>query len=76
MSVKVENKNNALVLTLDHGDKTKFQEVLTEWNFKDEQSLLRFFISVAKQCNEKKTIFFKDAPYSFKEVVPADHLLK
>ena len=76
MSVKSQNNGDNLVLTLDNGDRKKFEEVLTEWNFKDEESLIRFFISIAKESYDKKTIAFKDSNNSLNEVTPADHLVK
>ncbi len=78
MAVKAEtsNENKVLKLTLDNGDKKKFEEVLEEWNFKDEESLLRFFISVAKESIDKKTAAYKDDSGSLNEVTPAQHLLK
>jgi hypothetical protein len=76
MSVKSIYNTDELILTLDNGDKKKFEEVLKEWNFKDEESLIRFFVSIAKESNDKKTIAFKDSNNSLNEVTPASHLVK
>ena len=76
MSVKAETTNDTIKLTLDNGDKKKFEEVLKEWNFKDEESLLRFFISIAKESVDKKTVAYKDNTDSLNEVTPAQHLLR
>lgn len=76
MAVKAETENDVIKLTLDNGDRQKFLEVLDEWNFKDEESLLRFFISIAKESVDKRTIAYKDNTDSLNEVTPAQHLLK
>lgn len=74
MSVQSENKGDKLILTLDNGDLTKMQEMLKRWNFKDEQSFLRFSVSLLLET-EDKTLWMKSngEPVS---IVPAKHSLK
>ena len=73
MAVKSEEKDNNLILTLDNGDKEKFQQLLGEWNFKDSQSLLRFAMSVMLETTDKTlTITKTDGDV---KVVPADDFL-
>ncbi|MDD4915384.1 MAG: hypothetical protein PHW13_10170 [Methylococcales bacterium] len=45
-----------LTLTLDNGDREKFIKAKEQWNFTDEQSLLRFVVSVLVESTDKKTI--------------------
>ena len=74
MAVKSEEKGNDLILTLDNGDKEKFQQLLDEWNFKDSQSLLRFAMSVMLETTDKTlTITRQNRDV---KVVPADIFLK
>ena len=74
MAVKSEEKGNDLILTLDKGDKEKFQQLLDEWNFKDSQSLLRFAMSVMLETTDKTlTITRQNRDV---KVVPADIFLK
>ncbi len=67
-----------LTLTLDNGDRDKFLKAKEQWNFADEQSLLRFVVSVLVESTDKKTIgiFTGDSGESLKQYVPAAHLLK
>ena len=37
---------NILILALTGGDRQKFKEALSKWKFKDEQSMMRFVVSV------------------------------
>lgn len=76
MSVKPKTKGNKLILEIDKKDKKNIEDVINEWKFKDEQSLLRFFISIARESLDKKTISYKDECLIMSSVVPADHLLK
>jgi hypothetical protein len=47
MAIKREKQEgDKLVLTLDNGDMEKFEQVMNEWSFKDEQSFLRFAMSI------------------------------
>ena len=74
MSVHREIKEDKLILTLDNGDKTKMEEVLEQWNFKDEQSFLRFSISLLLET-EDKTLWMKSEG-SPVEVAPAKHSIR
>ncbi len=53
MSVQTKEAGNKLILELDNGDKTKIEEALKKWNFKDMQSLLRFSVSVLLETEDK-----------------------
>lgn len=72
---KGENSNDEkLFLELDNGDKKKFQQLLNDWNFKDEQALLRFAMSVMLETTDKTLTITKENGDI--KVVPADDYLK
>jgi hypothetical protein len=74
MSVKTIREPNKLILELDNGDLSKFDEALKKWSFKDEQSMLRFLVSLLL-LNENK--FFSIKKYGTQtDVVPIPDLLK
>ena len=73
--IKTDEDNNQIVLKLDNGDKQKFEQALKEWNFKDEQSILRFVVSLLLESDDKRSLaILKDGQSS--SFAPADHLLK
>lgn len=79
MSVTKKEEDNTLTLTLCNGDKDKFQECLRDWNFKDEQSMLRFLLSLMLESKDKKTMGIipdKSSTTNLVEYSPADHLTK
>jgi hypothetical protein len=55
MAVKSsENEDKTiLILEFDIGDKEKFEQLLKDWNFVDEQSMLRFMISAMLLTSDK-----------------------
>jgi hypothetical protein len=73
MAVKSEIKENKLILTLDNGEKKVFEEVRKKWNFKDEQSLIRFALSIL-DCSTKTflTIYTEKG---VENIIPADDLI-
>lgn len=73
MTVKSEIKENELILTLDNGEKRVFEEMLKKWNFKDEQSLIRFALGVLD--NSAKTSLLIHSEEGIKEIAPADNLI-
>lgn len=54
MATKAEKIGDVLKLELDGGDNKKFYEAMDKWNFKDEQCLLRFAISVLLLTEDKQ----------------------
>jgi len=74
MSVKSRVENDKLILELDNGDKTKMQEVLKRWNFKDEQSFLRFSVSLLLET-EDKALWMKTNGETV-SIAPAKHSIK
>jgi uncharacterized ferredoxin-like protein len=46
MAVKSKEEKDRLILELDNGDMSKFNEVMEKWAFKDHQSFLRFAMSI------------------------------
>lgn len=74
MAVISTKKDNKLVLEIDNGDLTKMEEVLRKWNFKDEQSFLRFSVSILLET-EGKSLWIK-ANGEPTSVIPAQHSLK
>ena len=73
MTVKSEIKENELILTLGKGEKRVFEEMLKKWNFKDEQSLIRFMLGVLD--NSIKTSLFIHSQNGIENITPADDLL-
>lgn len=80
MSVKAKSTTiqevENLSLTLDNGDRENFKKCLNEWNFKDEQSLVRFVLSVLIESEDKRTIGIRKVGGLGEEFSPANHLLK
>ena len=83
MSVIATESNNSenlpiLNLALDNGDREKFLKAIEAWNFADEQSLLRFVVSVLLESNDKETIgiYTSNSTDALKQFQPASHLLK
>lgn len=74
MSVQTKEAENKLILELDNGDKTKIEEALKKWNFKDMQSLLRFSVSVLLET-EDKALWIKSNGESTL-IAPAKHSIR
>ena len=43
---RVEDKDEKLLLEFKNGDREKFLSLIKSWNFKDDQSILRFMMSI------------------------------
>ena len=50
---RVEDKDGKLLLEFENGDKEKFLQIMSDWNFVDEQSLLRFAMSAMILTTDK-----------------------
>lgn len=74
MAVISIRKDNKLTLEIDNGDYTKMEEVLKRWNFKDEQALWRFTISLLLET-EDKSLWMKSEGQPI-SIAPAEHSLK
>lgn len=74
MSVTATDKNEKLILELDNGDRSKLKEVIERWNFKDEQSFLRFTISMLL-CTEDKVLWIKENG-DLVQILPPQHSIK
>ena len=49
-----ENEEHpVLILELDNGDRKIFESVKNDWNFKDEESLVRFAIAILSKSSDK-----------------------
>ncbi len=59
MSVKATYAETELTLVLDNGDRKKFDEVKQNWGFVDEQSMMRFMISVLISSDDNKTVGYR-----------------
>ena len=76
MSVKkIVDNADKITLEFDNGDKLKLQEIMDSWNFKDEESLLRFAMVVFSSSVDKRTLAYisKDG---LQKVQPVDDLMK
>ena len=72
---KISDKDGKLILEFENGDRERFQTLLHDWNFKDEQSILRFMMGVMLQTTDK-TLTIKNADDGFTQMRPAGDLLK
>ena len=50
---RVEDKDGKLLLEFENGDKEKFLQIMSDWNFVDEQSFLRFAMSAMILTTDK-----------------------
>jgi hypothetical protein len=76
MAVKSSVANETLYLEIDNGDKAKIEKVMQDWHFKNMESFLRFFVSVATESYDKKTVAFINQDSILQKALPADHLLE
>lgn len=74
MAVKSSEDKDKLILELDNGDRTKFKQIMDKWNFKDEQSLLRFAMSLL--ILNENDYFGVKIDGRDKDVIPAEDYLK
>jgi hypothetical protein len=64
-----------LTLVLDNGDRKIFESVKKDWNFKDEESLVRFAIAILSKSSDKKTVAYPDDSGELQVAKPQDSLL-
>ena len=74
MAVTPKKLENKLILEIDNGDLTKLEEVIRRWNFKDEQSLLRFSVSLLLETEDKE-LWMKSEGRPI-PIAPAKHSVK
>ncbi len=74
MAVRKTDNEKALTLELDNGDKERFNQVLKDWHFKDEESMVRFVLSILLDSDDKKTIAYKKNNILV-EATPTAHIL-
>lgn len=74
MAVKARKEGDKLILELDNGDITRLEEAIKKCSFKDEQSFLRFAVSLFI-VNEGNSFFIKQDGQQT-EVIPSKELLK
>lgn len=74
MAIKRKDENDNLVLTLDNGDREKFDQIMREWSFRDEQAMLRFAMS-AMLLTRDRTLGISTAEGDEK-IVPKDDAVK
>jgi len=75
MSVKATYTETELTLVLDNGDRKIFESVKKDWNFKDEESLVRFAIAILSKSSDKKTVAYPDDSGELQVAKPQDSLL-
>ncbi len=75
MSVKATSTETELTLVLDNGDRKIFESVKKDWNFKDEESLVRFAIAILSKSSDKKTVAYPDDSGELQVAKPQDSLL-
>lgn len=74
MAVISTKEDNKLSLEITNGDLLKMEEILQEWNFKNEQCLLRFLISMLIETEDKE-LWIK-SNHKLIPIGPALHSLK
>ena len=75
MSIKKTSSDGEfLILQFDNGDKIKFQQLMQDWNFKDEQSILRFAMSAMLETKDKTLTITTDS--GDEKIRPVDEFLK
>lgn len=74
MAVVATQEGKKLKLELDNGDLIKFQQVIKEWNFRNEQAFLRFVVSLLIET-EGKELWMKSNG-EITKVAPADHSIE
>jgi hypothetical protein len=63
-----------LVLKLNNGDYARFKEAVDKWNFKDNQSLIRFILAILVLSEDKIISTRMDGLQ--KEVIPSKDFTK
>lgn len=74
MAVISKEIDNKLILEIDNGDKTKLEEIMESWNFKDIQSFWRFSLSILLATEDKG--LWIQANGQPRKIAPDDSLLK
>ncbi len=74
MSVKCTSSSDKIILELDNGDCREFLNAISKWNFKDEESLIRFALSLLMLTENK--YFQIKVDRVEKPIKPAPHLLR
>jgi hypothetical protein len=79
---KFENKEEVgksdfvgLFIALNNGDLNGLTEAVTKWNFKDEESFVKFAIAFMLKAENKK-IYIDDSLGNKINILPNDELLK
>lgn len=77
MAIKRLDTSNteSLQLKFDNGDLKVLGLILTKWNFKDEESLLRFALAILLKA-ENRSVNIRDTSGSDVTLKPTDDLLK
>ena len=68
---KFENKNaveqsdfDGVLLGLSNGDLNALSEVVSKWNFKDEENFIKFAIALMIKSGENKKIYIEDSQWN------------
>ncbi len=74
MSVKTIPAQDKLILEINNGDRENLEKVLKKWNFKDEESFIRFVSSILLDTQDNAIYIQRN--FAPTKVSPALHLLK
>ena len=75
MSIKkIAEKDGKMTLEFDNGDLKGFSEIMEKWNFKDEQSLIRFVMGAMLTTTDKTLTITTDS--GDEKIVPPQTFLK
>lgn len=73
MSVKTSKTPENITLVIDNGDRENMNKVLAKWNFKDEESFIRFVTSILLDTQDNAIYIQRN--FAPTKVTPAPHLL-
>lgn len=74
MAIKSTLHDDTLQLIVDNGDRTKMDEIMNDWEFKDYQSMIRFLLSIALVTEDKYIGIKKNGRYT--PIGPSAELIK
>ena len=73
MSVKTTKTTENMTLVIDNGDRENMDKVLSKWQFKDEESFIRFVTSILLDTQDNSIYIQRN--FAPAKVTPAPHLL-
>ncbi len=75
ITTEVPSSDGSIVLNFDNGDYEVLNTIKQQWNFKDEESLLRFALTILYKAGEQ-SVSIKDESGSEVTLKPTENMLK